>query len=111
QRYTREAGVRSLKREISKLMRKSVKDLMMTDAKSITIDEARMEDYLGAPPFRHGEIDAEAAVGIVTGLAWTSVGGELLTIEGVISPGKGRMTVTGNLKDVMKESITAANAY
>ncbi len=111
QRYTREAGVRNLKREISKLMRKSVKDLMITGEKKIVIDDARLEEYLGPPPFRHGEIEADPQVGIVTGLAWTPVGGELLTIEGVIAPGKGRMSVTGNLKDVMKELITAANAY
>ncbi len=111
QRYTREAGVRNLKREISKLMRKAVKDLMTSDKKVITVDETLLEEYLGAPPFRHGEIDEDPQVGVVTGLAWTSVGGELLTIEGVISPGKGKMTVTGNLKDVMKESISAANAY
>jgi len=111
QRYTREAGVRNLKRELSKLMRKAVKDLMTSDKKVITVDETLLEEYLGAPPFRHGEIDEDPQVGVVTGLAWTSVGGELLTIEGVISPGKGKMTVTGNLKDVMKESISAANAY
>jgi len=111
QRYTREAGVRNLKREISKLMRKSVKDLMVLEKDKITIDAKVLEEYLGPPPFRHGEIEDNPQVGVVTGLAWTSVGGELLTIEGVITPGKGKMTVTGNLKDVMKESITAANAY
>ena len=111
QRYTREAGVRNLKRELSKLMRKSVKDLTLSGEKSIVIDAKLLEEYLGPPPFRHGEIDDEPKVGVVTGLAWTPVGGELLTIEGVITPGKGRMGVTGNLKDVMKESITAATAY
>jgi len=111
QRYTREAGVRNLKREISKLMRKAVKDLMTSKKKSITINDKLLEEYLGPPPFRHGEIDDDPQVGVVTGLAWTSVGGELLTVEGVITPGKGRMSVTGNLKEVMKESITAANAY
>ncbi len=110
-RYTREAGVRNLKRELSKLMRKSVKTLMMDKVEKVTIDAERLEDYLGAPPFRFGEIEADAKVGLVTGLAWTPVGGELLTIEGVMTPGKGRMTVTGNLKDVMKESISAAAAY
>ncbi len=111
QRYTREAGVRNLKRELSKLMRKAVKDLTLSGEKAIEIDAKRIEDYLGPAPFRHGEIDDEPKVGVVTGLAWTPVGGELLTIEGVITPGKGRMGVTGNLKDVMKESITAATAY
>ncbi len=111
QRYTREAGVRNLKRELSKLMRKAVAEIMKTKVDRIVIDEDRMAAYLGPAPFKHGEIEAEAQVGLVTGLAWTSVGGELLTIEGVMSPGKGRMGVTGNLKDVMKESITAAMAY
>jgi ATP-dependent Lon protease len=111
QRYTREAGVRSLKREISKLMRKAVKELMTSRKKKIVVDAKVVEDYLGPAPFRHGEIDEDPQVGVVTGLAWTSVGGELLTIEGVSAPGKGKMTVTGNLKDVMKESISAANAY
>ncbi|HEY8596529.1 MAG TPA: endopeptidase La [Devosiaceae bacterium] len=110
-RYTREAGVRSLKRELSKLMRKAVKELMVSDLKKIVIDAAKVEDYLGPAPFRYGEIEDDPQVGVVTGLAWTPVGGELLTIEGILTPGKGRMTVTGNLKDVMKESISAAATY
>jgi len=110
-RYTREAGVRSLKREIANLMRKAVKEILVTDKTQIVVTPEVVEDYLGAPRFRYGEIDAEPQVGVVTGLAWTSVGGELLTIEGIMSPGKGRMTVTGNLKDVMKESISAAATY
>jgi ATP-dependent Lon protease len=77
----------------------------------ILIDEAKVEQYLGAPKFRHGAAETEDQVGVVTGLAWTEVGGELLTIEGVMLPGKGRMTVTGNLKDVMRESISAAASY
>ena len=111
QRYTREAGVRNLKREISKLMRKAVAEIVKTKVKSITIDEAKLTQYLGVDIYKHGEIEAESQVGLVTGLAWTSVGGELLTIEGVMTPGKGRMTVTGNIKEVMKESLTAATAY
>ena len=110
-RYTREAGVRNLKREIANLMRKSVKDILLTGKKKIVVTPEVVEEYLGAPRFRYGEIDAEPQVGVVTGLAWTSVGGELLTIEGIMSPGKGKMTVTGNLKDVMKESISAAATY
>ena len=110
-KYTREAGVRNLKREISKLMRKAVREIMTAKKKSITIDAALIEEYLGAPFYRHDQIDAEAQVGVVTGLAWTPVGGEILTIEGVMTHGKGRMTVTGNLKEVMKESISAANGY
>jgi ATP-dependent Lon protease len=110
-RYTREAGVRSLKREVANLMRKAVKDILLTGKKKIVVTPEVVEEYLGAPRFRYGEIDAEPQIGVVTGLAWTSVGGELLTIEGIMSPGKGKMTVTGNLKDVMKESISAAATY
>ncbi|MDB5523787.1 MAG: endopeptidase La [Rhizobium sp.] len=111
QRYTREAGVRNLKREISKLMRKAVAEIVKTKVKTVVINEELLTKYLGADIYTHGEIEAEAQVGLVTGLAWTSVGGELLTIEGVMTPGKGRMTVTGNIKEVMKESLTAATAY
>jgi ATP-dependent Lon protease len=75
------------------------------------VTEEKLPDYLGVPKYRYGETEAEDQVGLVTGLAWTEVGGELLTIEGVMMPGKGRMTVTGNLKDVMKESISAAASY
>jgi ATP-dependent Lon protease len=110
-RYTREAGVRNLEREISNLARKAVKDILTSKKKKIVVDAAAVADYLGPPKFRFGEIEAEDQVGLVTGLAWTEVGGELLTIEGVMMPGKGRMTVTGNLKDVMKESISAAASY
>ncbi|MFD1252294.1 MULTISPECIES: endopeptidase La [Devosia] len=109
--YTREAGVRNLKREISKLMRKAITDIVRTKVKSITIDDERLAKYLGPAIFKHGEIEAESQIGLVTGLAWTSVGGEILTIEGVMTPGKGRMSVTGNIKEVMKESLTAATAY
>ncbi len=110
-RYTREAGVRNLKRELANIMRKSIKELMTSEKKKIVVDAKVIEDYLGAPKFRYGEIDADPQVGVVTGLAWTNVGGELLTIEGIKTPGKGRMTVTGNLKEVMKESISAAATY
>ena len=111
QRYTREAGVRSLEREISKLARKAVKEIMLKGSGSVHVTTANLGDYLGVPKYRHGEMESDDQVGVVTGLAWTEVGGELLTIEGVMMPGKGRMTVTGNLRDVMKESIQAANAY
>jgi ATP-dependent Lon protease len=107
-RYTREAGVRNLERELSTLARKAVKELMVSKKKSIRVTEKTLEDFLGVPKYRYGEIENEDQVGIVTGLAWTDVGGELLTIEGVMMPGKGKMTVTGNLRDVMKESISAA---
>jgi ATP-dependent Lon protease len=110
-RYTREAGVRSLEREFAKLARKSVKELLTTKKKSISITLKNLEDYLGVPKYRYGEAELEDQVGVVTGLAWTEVGGEILTVEGVMMPGKGKMTVTGNLREVMKESIQAANAY
>ncbi len=110
-RYTREAGVRSLEREISKLARKAVTSIMAGKAKAVAVTTANLEDFLGVPKYRYGEAELEDQVGVVTGLAWTEVGGEILTIEGVMMPGKGRMSVTGNLRDVMKESITAANAY
>ena len=110
-RYTREAGVRNLEREISNLARKAVKQILTTKKKKVAVTEANIEDYLGVPKYRYGEAETEDQVGVVTGLAWTEVGGELLTIEGVMMPGKGRMTVTGNLRDVMKESISAAASY
>jgi ATP-dependent Lon protease len=110
-RYTREAGVRSLEREIAKLARKAVKEILASGVKSVAITGANVKDYLGVPRYRFGEAELEDQVGVVTGLAWTEVGGEILTIEGVIMPGKGKMSVTGNLRDVMKESIQAANAY
>jgi ATP-dependent Lon protease len=110
-RYTREAGVRNLERELSTLIRKAVKELTIEKSKSIVIDAKKLEAYLGVPKYRHGEVEADDMVGVVTGLARTDVGGELLTIEGVMMPGKGRMTVTGNLRDVMKESISAAASY
>jgi len=110
-RYTREAGVRNLEREISTLARKAVKDLMISKKKSVKVTAEVVEEYLGVPKYRYGSIETDDQVGVVTGLAWTEVGGELLTIESVMMPGKGRMTVTGNLRDVMKESISAAASY
>ena len=110
-RYTRESGVRNLEREISTLIRKGVKELTLEKTKSILVDTKKLEAYLGVAKYRYGEVEADDLVGVVTGLAWTDVGGELLTIEGVMMPGKGRMTVTGNLRDVMKESISAAASY
>ena len=110
-RYTREAGVRSLEREINKLARKAVKDIVAGTATSVAFTKDNLDKYLGVPRYRYGEAEAEDQVGVVTGLAWTEVGGEILTIEGVMMPGKGKMSVTGNLRDVMKESIQAASAY
>jgi ATP-dependent Lon protease len=110
-RYTREAGVRNLEREISNLARKAVKQILTGKTLAVNITEENIGDFLGVPRYRYGEAELEDQVGVVTGLAWTEVGGELLTIEGVMMPGKGRMTVTGNLRDVMKESISAAASY
>ena len=111
-RYTREAGVRNLERELSNLVRKAVKELTLNqDKKSILVDAKTLSDFLGVPKYRFGELEDEDQIGVVTGLAWTDVGGELLTIESAMMPGKGKMTVTGNLRDVMKESISAAASY
>ncbi|MGA2895570.1 MAG: endopeptidase La [Xanthobacteraceae bacterium] len=110
-RYTREAGVRNLERELSTLIRKAVKELTITKKQSIEVTDKVLPDYLGVPKYRYGEVEDEDQVGVVTGLAWTDVGGELLTIESAMMPGKGKMTVTGNLRDVMKESISAAASY
>jgi ATP-dependent Lon protease len=110
-RYTREAGVRNLERELSTLIRKAVKELTISKKQSVDVTEKNLADFLGVPKFRFGEVEDEDQVGVVTGLAWTDVGGELLTIEAAMMPGKGKMTVTGNLRDVMKESISAAASY
>jgi ATP-dependent Lon protease len=110
-RYTREAGVRNLERELSTLIRKAVKELILSEQKSVKASADNLADYLGVPKYRYGEVEEKDQIGIVTGLAWTDVGGELLTIEAAMMPGKGRMTVTGNLRDVMKESISAAASY
>jgi ATP-dependent Lon protease len=109
--YTREAGVRNFEREVMTLARKAVTEILKSGKKSVKITEENLSDYLGVPRYRFGQAEGEDQVGVVTGLAWTEVGGELLTIEGVMMPGKGRMTVTGNLRDVMKESISAAASY
>ncbi len=110
-RYTREAGVRSLEREIGNLARKAVRQLEQKKTDKVVVTAANLPDFAGVWKFRFGETDEEDRVGVVTGLAWTEVGGDLLTIEAVSMPGKGAMTVTGNLKDVMKESISAASSY
>ncbi len=110
-RYTREAGVRNLERELSTLIRKAVKELILSEKKSVKASADNLADYLGVPKYRYGEVEDKDQIGIVTGLAWTDVGGELLTIEAAMMPGKGKMTVTGNLRDVMKESISAAASY
>ena len=107
--YTREAGVRGLEREISKICRKVTKQLLLDKSlKKLNVDEENLDDYLGVKQFRYGQVEDNNRVGQVTGLAWTEVGGELLTIESAIVPGKGKQTYTGKLGDVMQESIQAA---
>ncbi len=110
-RYTREAGVRNLERELANVARKAVREIEQKKAKSVAINAANLADYAGVWRYRYGETDLEDGVGMVTGLAWTETGGDLLTIEAVQMPGKGAMIVTGNLREVMKESISAANSY
>jgi ATP-dependent Lon protease len=112
--YTREAGVRNLEREIANLTRKAIKDILMKKAGKdgkVTVTRRTLEKYAGVRRFRFGEAESEDLVGVTTGLAWTEVGGELLTIEAVTLPGKGRVTATGKLGDVMKESVQAAESY
>lgn len=109
--YTREAGVRSLERALGGLARKAVREMAKTGTTAITVDAEKLAGYAGVRKYRYGETDAEDQVGIVTGLAWTQFGGDILTIEAIRMPGRGRMTVTGNLKEVMKESISAAASY
>ena len=109
--YTREAGVRSLEREIANLARKAIKKIVAGEIKNLTINDENVNEYAGVKKYKYGEIDADDQVGIVTGLAWTEVGGDILPIEAVIMPGKGIMTITGKLGDVMKESIQAAKSY
>ncbi|WP_103256264.1 endopeptidase La [Tabrizicola aquatica] len=109
--YTREAGVRNLEREIAKLARKAVTDILKGKTKRVEVDPAKVEEYLGVQRHRYGLAEKEDQVGVVTGLAWTSVGGDLLQIEALKLPGKGRMKTTGKLGDVMKESIDAAASY
>lgn len=111
QRYTREAGVRNMEREIARLARKAVTQIVSGKAVSVTITEDNLEEYLGVPKYHRSEIDGKDQVGVVTGLAWTEVGGELLNIEAVTVPGKGRVSSTGKLGDVMKESIQASEYF
>ncbi|MFC7703646.1 endopeptidase La [Plastorhodobacter daqingensis] len=109
--YTREAGVRNLEREIAKLARKAVTEIIKGKAKTVEVTPERLEEFLGVKRFKYGLAEKEDQVGVVTGLAWTSVGGELLSIEALRLPGKGRMKTTGKLGDVMKESIDAASSF
>ncbi|MDP3863001.1 MAG: endopeptidase La [Phaeovulum sp.] len=109
--YTREAGVRNLEREIAKLARKAVTEILKGKTKAVNVTPEKVEVYLGVPRFRFGLAEEKDQVGVVTGLAWTSVGGDLLQIEALKLPGKGRMKTTGKLGDVMKESIEAASSF
>jgi ATP-dependent Lon protease len=110
--YTREAGVRNLEREIANLARKAVKELVTNkSAKKVSVTRKNLEKFAGVKKFRFGETEAEDMVGVVTGLAWTEVGGEILTIESVLLPGKGNIKQTGKLGDVMQESVSAALSY
>ncbi|WP_293573625.1 endopeptidase La [Phaeobacter sp.] len=109
--YTREAGVRNLEREIAKVARKSLTKIVKKEAESVTVTADNLDDFLGVAKYRYGLAEKEDQVGVVTGLAYTSVGGELLSIEALRLPGKGRMKTTGKLGDVMKESIEAASSY
>jgi ATP-dependent Lon protease len=109
--YTREAGVRSLEREIGNLARKAVKEIVSKKAKKVAITRKNLDKFAGVRKHRYGDVEAEDMVGVVTGLAWTEVGGEILTIESVMVPGKGKVQTTGKLGDVMQESVSAAMSY
>ena len=109
--YTREAGVRNLEREIASLCRKAIKEIIEKKVKSVALTRRNLQKYAGVRRYRFGEIEPEDMVGVVTGLAWTEVGGELLTIESVVLPGKGNVRYTGKLGDVMQESIQAATSF
>ena len=109
--YTKESGVRNLEREISKISRKVVKKVVNKESETVKVDSKNLSDFLGVRKFKFGEIEDTDKIGIVTGLAWTEFGGEILKIETVNMPGKGRMQITGKLGDVMQESVKAAKSY
>jgi ATP-dependent Lon protease len=109
--YTREAGVRNLEREIASLTRKATKEIVTEKAKKVKVTRSNLEKYAGVKKFRWGETETDDLVGVTNGLAWTEVGGELLSIEASVVPGKGKMTITGKLGDVMQESVQAAHSY
>jgi len=109
--YTKESGVRNLEREISKLARKTVKNILVNKKDKLTINKENLSDFLGVKKFKYGEIESENKIGIVTGLAWTEFGGEILKIESATMPGKGKMQITGKLGEVMQESVKAAKSY
>ncbi|MDC1112263.1 endopeptidase La [Candidatus Pelagibacter sp.] len=109
--YTKESGVRNLEREISKVARKVVKKVVSGEEKEVNINTKNLSDFLGVPKYKFGELESKDRIGIVTGLAWTEYGGEILKIETVTMPGKGRMQITGKLGDVMQESVKAAKSF
>ena len=109
--YTKESGVRNLEREISKIARKVVKKVVSGEEKEVNINLENLNDYLGIQKFKFGELENQDKIGVVTGLAWTEYGGEILKIETVTMPGKGRMQITGKLGDVMQESVKAAKSF
>ncbi len=109
--YTRESGVRNLEREISKVSRKVVKKVVNGEKEKVNVNKNNLSDFLGVKKFKYGEVEAQDRIGIVTGLAWTEFGGEILKIETVNMPGKGRMQITGKLGDVMQESVKAAKSF
>ena len=109
--YTREAGVRNLERELANLTRKATKEILMDGVKTVAVSRRNLEKYAGVQKYRFGEVETEDIVGVTNGLAWTEVGGEILTIEAVMVPGKGKMVITGKLGEVMQESIQAARSF
>ena len=109
--YSKESGVRNLEREISKVARKVIKKVVAGEEKEANVNTKNLSDFLGVPKYKFGELESENRVGIVTGLAWTEYGGEILKIETVTMPGKGRMQITGKLGDVMQESVKAAKSF
>jgi ATP-dependent Lon protease len=109
--HTREAGVRNLERELAGIARKAVREIVSKKSKKVAVTVKNLEKFAGVRKFRYGEAEAEDMVGVVTGLAWTEVGGEILTIESVVVPGKGNTKTTGKLGDVMQESVSAAMSY
>ena len=111
QNYTKEAGVRNLEREISKLARKTVKNILTDETAKLEINSENLSDYLGVKKFKYDEMETDNKVGVATGLAWTEFGGEILKIESVMMPGKGKMQITGKLGEVMQESVKAAKSY
>ena len=109
--YTKEAGVRNLERQISKVARKTVKKILTNENDKNQIDSKNLSDYLGVKQFKYREVETDDRIGVTTGLAWTEFGGEILKIESVMMPGKGKMQITGKLGDVMQESVKAAKSY